>query len=82
MSVALTSEQLGVLSQIELCAHMLKAVSKATAHAGANILTGALITAAKTIEAAHGEYIAETQRAVSIAGPSDIQAVLHDKVKL
>ncbi len=81
MSIALTHEQVGVLAQVEFAAHMLKAASKGTAHAGANTLTAAYISAAKTLEAAHAAFIAESQRAVSIAGPADIQAVLHDSVK-
>lgn len=68
MTLALTPAQVGALAQVELCIAMLQTVARATPGG----LSGACIVAAKTLEKAHEEFVAETQRTVSIAAPADV----------
>lgn len=71
MNIALTPHQVAALAQVEMCIGILRMASRATPGG----LSGACVVAAKTLEKAHEEFMAESQRTVSIAAPADVAAL-------
>lgn len=77
MTLRLTPQQTVALTRFELRIEELKHEVAVMRNALQNEpLANALESAANGLWAAHGAYIAETQRTVSIAAPEDIKRVL------
>lgn len=70
--LSLTAPQHTSLSLVELSIHSLMGTASALNGLGAKTLHDSVVNAIRQLEKAHGDFIAETQRTVSIAAPSDV----------